>query len=57
MNFFKKMMGFSTNDLQSQIENTKIDGTFYRVIKDTRDILYFSIYLEFAMLKSHLKMI
>lgn len=40
MNFFKKMMGYSTDDLKTLIEKTTIKGTFYRVIKDTRNIMY-----------------
>ena len=32
------MMGLG-NNLESQIKNTKIDGTFYKVIQDTRNIM------------------
>jgi hypothetical protein len=38
MNFLKKMMGFG-NSLESQIQNTKIEGTFYKIIKDARNIM------------------
>jgi hypothetical protein len=39
MNLFKKVLGLGGNDLKSLAERTKIDGTLYRVIKDTRNIM------------------
>jgi hypothetical protein len=46
MQLFKKVLGFGTNDLKSTAEQTKIDGTLYRVIKDTRNIMYFNPHLD-----------
>ena len=46
MNFFKRMMGFSTDDLKTQLQKTSIYGTFYKIIKDARNIMYFSSYLR-----------
>jgi hypothetical protein len=40
MKLFKKVLGFGSNDLKTIAENTKINGTLYRVIKDTRNIMY-----------------
>lgn len=39
MNFVKKIFGYGAEDLKSTAENTKIQGTLYRVIKDARNIM------------------
>jgi hypothetical protein len=40
MQLFKKVLGLGGSDLKSVAERTKIEGTLYRVIKDTRNIMY-----------------
>lgn len=39
MNFFKKVLGFGGDDLNKTAQGVKIQGTFYRVIKDARSIM------------------
>lgn len=47
MNFFKKMLGFS-GGLADLMKNTKINGTLYRAVKDSRNIMYLSSKSSFA---------
>jgi hypothetical protein len=39
MKFFKKVLGYGGGDLKQVAENTRIEGTLYRVVKDTRNIM------------------
>lgn len=39
MNFLKRMMGFGGDSLEAKIKNTKIQGTFYKIIEDARNIM------------------
>lgn len=33
------MMGFGGDSLEAKIKNTKIQGTFYKIIEDARNIM------------------